>query len=181
MTLHPLATQNVNLSPLQGLFKMDQLAFVARNDSDERTIKKFLRLDNADWVEDEVVAQGYVRGAGHPCTNKAKLLFNYDLGIEVEILRYLEGDNYVDRTGIPSCMLAHIGLHLEKGQRMPDALDNLVFTAPHAQQVWTVSHTTDFLVSTGRRYKYTIYDTRALLGVHLKVIERIEPGELDHA
>ena len=172
--MHPLATANAAMSPLMGLLKIDQLAFIARNDTDELLIKRLLRLDNADWVEDVVVATGYVRGVEGKASNKAKLLFNYDLGVEVEILRYMEGQNYPDIGGVPSGNLAHIGMHIEKGQTIPDALKDFVFSTPMIQQVVTQEHTNEFLISTGRRYRYTIYDTKPMFGVYLKVIERLE-------
>jgi hypothetical protein len=182
---HPLVTKLPGISPLSGLLKIDQIAFCARTDEDERALKARFRLDKADWVEDHVVAEGYVRGGRQPgeprglknC-NVAKLLFNYDLGIELEILRYLEGHNYVDQAEIPSGQICHIGAHVEKGVDITDPSHGLpidfVIPAPIIQQVETVTHTNDFLVKSGRRYRYTIYDTKPLLGVFFKIIERLE-------
>lgn len=175
--MHPLATKGIGLSPLLGWLKIDQLAFIARNDTDEMLIKRFLRLDKADWTEDHVVAKGYVRGVEGEAENTAKLLFNYDLGVEVEILRYTDGPNYPEIGGVPSGNLAHIGMHVEKGSSVPEGLQDFVFAVPMIQQVITQSHTNEFLLSTGRRYRYTIYDTKPLFGVYLKVIERIEAGQ----
>jgi len=179
-----LMTNDKALSPLMGLLKIDQLAFLARSDEDEAAIKKQLRLTNANWVEDYVVAEGYVRGGrkagdlrGQPSRNTAKLMFNYDMGVEIEILRYTEGHNYADEAGIKSCTLCHIGAHVNKGSsinELPPALHHFVFASPIIQEVLTKSHTNEFLLTTGRRYKYTIYDTLPLLGVFMKVIERIE-------
>lgn len=171
---HPLASEGAHLSPLMGLLKIDQIAFLARNDQDEAMIKKLLRLDNAAWVEDYVEAEGYVRGHGEAGRNKAKLLFNYDLGIEVEILRYLDGPNYPDIGEVGSGTVAHIGMHVEKGQQIPIELQDFVFAGPMIQQVVTKTHSNQFLIDTGRRYRYTIYDTKSLIGVYLKVIERLE-------
>lgn len=174
--MHPLSTKSITNSPLMGLLKLDQIAFVARTDTEELLIKRMLRLDRADWVEDEVVANGYVKGKGSDLTNTAKLLFNYDLGIEIEILRYLEGENYVETGGVPSCNVAHLGFHLEKGKSLTD-FGRMVFPAAMMQEVKTHAHTNEFLLKTGRRYRYTIYDTKPLFGVYLKVIERIEVGD----
>jgi len=179
-----LMSDNQTLSPLMGLLKIDQLAFLARNDEDESAIKKQLRLTDAKWIEDYVLAEGYVRGGrklgdprGVKSRNTAKLLFNYDMGIEVEILRYTEGHNYADQAGIRSGMLCHIGAHVNKGcaiKDLPSAMQDFVFAAPIIQQVETLTHTNKFLMETGRRYRYTIYDTLPILGVFMKVIERIE-------
>lgn len=177
---HPLATKGEGLSPLLGILKIDQLAFLARSDEDELAIKKQLNLANADWVEDYVVAEGFVRGARKPgeprvpAVNTAKLLFNYDLGLEVEILRYTDGHNYADMGKVKSCQLCHIGAHVEKGVELPETMKSWAVAAPIIQQVETKAHTNEFLIETGRRYRYTIYDTKALLGVYFKVIERLE-------
>ncbi len=157
-----------------GLLKIDQLAFISRSTEDTAVIKSNFRLQDADWVEDYVEARGYVRGAERNATNTARLLFNYDLGVELEILQYTDGPNYPDVGKVPSCSLCHIGFHVEKGKKIPGALQNWVFAYPMIQQVETQKHTNQFLLDTGRRYKYTIYDTRDFLGVYLKVIERIE-------
>ena len=173
--MHPLSTKLPELSPLMGLLRIDQLAFLARNDHDEAMIKRMLRLDKAEWVEDHVRAEGYVQGHAGVNSNTAKLLFNYDLGIEVEILRYTEGPNYPDVGSVISGHLCHIGMHVEKGADLPDALKDWVFSCNIIQQVETKEHTNEFLLTSGRRYRYTIYDTKALFGVYLKVIERLEP------
>jgi hypothetical protein len=147
--------------------KLDQIAFFVNNDEDELAIKRRFGLEHADWTEDHVLAHGMVRGK--PAENQAKLLFNYDLGIELEILRYTAGPSYCDWF-IESGSMCHIGFHYSGKGEVPS------FDAPIIQQVETVSHTNDFLVTSGRRYRYTIYDTFSEHGVYMKVIERIEPG-----
>lgn len=168
--MHPLATKNFVNSPLLGILKLDQIAFIARSDEDERLIKSSLGLSLADWTEDECVAKGSVRGHPGEQTNRAKLLFNYDMGIEVEILRYIEGANYADVNQIPSCQMCHIGFHVEKGAKVPSTSP---FKFPIQQCVVTQTHTNQFLIDSGRRYRYTIYDSTAVFGTHLKVIERL--------
>lgn len=146
--------------------KLDQIAFIAFDDEDEAAIKARFGLTDAEWTEDHVLAHGTVFGASGE--NQAKLLFNYDLGIELEILRYTAGPNYAeDFIGGEMC---HIGFHAIAGEPVPS------FDAPIIQQVETVSHTNEFLLANGRRYRYTIYDTLAEHGVYMKVIERIEAG-----
>lgn len=146
--------------------KLDQIAFVVDNDDDELAIKRRFGLEHADWTEDHVLAHGTVRGAS--AENQAKLLFNYDLGIELEILRYTAGERYTE--DLDSGDMCHIGFHYSGVGPVPS------FDAPIIQQVETVSHTNEFLVTSGRRYRYTIYDTYSEHGVYMKVIERIEPG-----
>lgn len=146
--------------------KIDQLAFISHSEKDTAAIKRELGLENAEWTEDICVASGEVRGA--PGVNKARLLFNYDMGIEVEILQYLEGPNYAEH--LLAGRVCHYGIHATAGQVAP------TFNAPVIQRVKTREHTNEFLLKTGRRYQYTIYDTLQSLGVYTKVIERIEAG-----
>ena len=146
--------------------KIDQLAFISFGDEDTRKIKETLGLQNADWTEDVVVASGEVRGVSG--TNTARLLFNYDMGIEVEILQYLEGPNYA--SNLHGQRICHYGIHATAGKPVP------TFDAPVIQRVKTRTHTNEFLLKTGRTYQYTIYDTMHTLGVYTKVIERIEAG-----
>jgi hypothetical protein len=145
--------------------KLDQIAFLAHSDEDELAIKKRFGLEDAEWTEDHVVASGTVRG--EQAENEAKLLFNYDLGIELEILRYTAGENYT--TLLFPREICHIGFHHSGEGDVPS------FDAEVIQQVETSSHTNVFLLESGRRYRYTIYDTYAEHGVYMKVIERIEP------
>lgn len=144
--------------------KIDQLAFISHSEKDTFAIKVELGLENAVWTEDICVASGEVRG--WPGVNKARLLFNYDMGIEVEILQYLEGPNYASQ--LDGGRVCHYGIHATAGQPAP------TFNAPIIQRVKTRSHTNEFLLTTGRRYQYTIYDTLNTLGVYTKVIERLE-------
>lgn len=156
--------------------KVDQIAYISRSTDETEEIKRALGFGpDAAWIEDFVVADGEV--FGHRGTNTARLLFNYERGIEIEILQYTEGPNYadgVDETGggfygyIPSGHVCHIGIHAEAGKEVP------VFDYPIAQRVETRSHTNPYLLEQKRTYRYTIYDTVAALGHYTKVIERIQ-------
>lgn len=152
--------------------KIDQLAFISYGEYDTLMIKQSLGLMAADWTEDIVVAKGEVRGV--PGENTARLLFNYDMGIEVEILQYTAGPNYASQlTGGRIC---HVGIHADKFSVREGIVEAPIFNAPVIQRVETQSHTNPFLLSNDRKYRYTIYDTIATLGVYMKVIERIEAG-----
>lgn len=146
--------------------KIDQIAFAAYNDEDERRIKSLLGLDNAEWVEDNVIARGEVDG--EPGENTAKLLFNYDYGIEVEILRYTDGPNYLSAQNIQAGQICHIGMHYTGEGEVPSFGPDII------QQVETQSHTNPFLLEEGRKYRYTIYNTRHIFGQNFKVIERLQ-------
>lgn len=146
--------------------KIDQIAFAAYNDEDERLIKSLLGLSDAKWVEDVVVATGLV--AGEEGTNTAKLLFNYDYGVEIEILRYTEGPNYLHEQSIPAGHICHVGMHYTGEGEVPTFGHDII------QQVETVSHTNPFLLEQGRKYRYTIYNTMQQFGRNFKVIERLQ-------
>lgn len=145
--------------------KIDQIAFLARTDEDEHLIKYRLGLLDAEWIEDVVVAQGIVNG--ELGKNTAKLLFNEDLGIQVEILRYTDGPNYTQH--LKAGEICHIGIHATFDEPLPP----FAVGAKEVQEVETISHTNPFLIETGRRYAYAVYDTRKTFGVHFKVIRRI--------
>lgn len=153
--------------PLAGNIKIDQLAFCAWDDKDEHFIKSFLKLEEADWIEDTVTARGTV-GAYEDATNVAKLQFNYDLEHEVEILRYLEGPNYLDLADIPGGRICHVGSHFVGDGNVPRV------DAPIIQQLVTQTHTNPFQAEHNRHYRYTIYNTYRPLGLFFKIIERLD-------
>lgn len=153
--------------PLAGNIKIDQLAFCARSDADEKFIKEFLKLDSADWIQDTVTAKGQV-GALDDVTNIAKLQFNYDLEHEVEILRYIDGPNYLDLADMPGGRMCHIGSHFIGYGEVPRV------AAPVIQELVTQTHTNPFQAEHNRHYRYTIYNTYNRLGLFFKIIERLE-------
>jgi hypothetical protein len=132
-----------------------------------------LGLVDADWTEDEVT--GRVSVFGEPENiSRARLQFNYDLGIEVEILTYLQGPNWHrardlagrghgTRPGAPP-FLSHIGFHVND-----EELPTLPW--PVAQKMTTTEHLNPAIA--GRSYAYVIYDTVRMLGADLKYIKRL--------
>lgn len=170
-------TTNLPVTHLLGL-QLDQIAFFVKDDEGEQAVKEQWGLQGAEWIEDTVVAEGLVRGSDGLAigTNKAKLLFNYDLGIELEILRYIEGPNYCDVLGLQNGQMCHVGMHTEKGAPLMDEgiLAGMFPKSEVIQTVRTQKHTNQFLLDTGRKYRYTIFDSHPLLNCCLKVIERIE-------
>jgi hypothetical protein len=153
--------------PLAGNIKIDQLAFCAWTDKDEQGIKEFLKLEHHDWIEDNVTARGQV-GEEFDVTNTAKLLFNYDLEHEVEILRYTDGPNYLMLADVPGGRMCHIGSHFIGDGNVPRV------DVPIIQQLVTQTHTNPFQAERNRHYRYTIYNTYQRLGLFFKVIERLE-------
>ena len=151
-------------------FKIEQIAIAPAN---AEFAKKLLREIGAEnWTEDAVTAVGDVWG--NASENRANLSFNYDLlndAKEFEVLAYQHGENWMQGHS-PS--VSHLGMHvtaeeLERWREFFGAREIRV-----AQEVDTVAHTNPFLLETGRKYHYTIFDTRGILGVDLKFIVRRE-------
>lgn len=152
-------------------FKIEQIAIAPKNPELAKTLLKMIGANS--WITDTVKARGLVYG--EPGDNVANLHFNYDLGenLEFEILDYREGPNWVAE-GEAFGSVCHLGMHVT-GEELGDWFEffhqnNIGI----AQQVETQEHTNDFLIETGRKYKYVIFDTRALIGVDLKFIVRVE-------
>lgn len=145
---------------------LDQVAFYAKGAVGVEQAKASLELFDAEWTEDIVIGQASVWG-GVWAASKARLLFNYDLGMEVEILTYLEGPHWHQNSKelqTSVSFLSHIGFHVNAGE-LPD----LPFRV--AQELITISHTNPAIA--GRRYHYRIYDTRHFNGVFTKYIKRL--------
>ena len=126
------------------------------------------------WVKDHVKAEGTV--FDNPAKSEANLSFNYGMGnqagsLEFEILEYTDGDNWIEN--ITPCV-SHLGMHV--GSRGELDYWREFFHDRQigiAQEVDTTEHSNPAI--TGKRwYKYVIFDTRAILGVDIKMILRKE-------
>lgn len=150
--------------------KLDQIAYYAHTDEQVEEIKKSMGLLDAEWVEDIATGEVWLPdGAG---TSSGHLRFNYDLGIELEILTYLDGPHWHSSKldfylGNP--FLSHVGFHMEEGERPPK---RVVGEGKLVQMMDTTSHTNDYVVSRQRTYHYEIYSMP--FGPDLKYIWRIE-------
>jgi hypothetical protein len=155
--------------------KMDQCAFYA---ADERVVKEIMadfNLTEATWIRDVVTARSKVVigneiKAGE---NVAELLFNYDLGIELEILRYLSGPHWLMPRLANRKFISHIGIHLDNDEPFPLISGRIV------QETFTLSHTSDYLTKPGspgymRKYHYRIIELSP--GSYIKLIRRIPPS-----
>jgi hypothetical protein len=150
-------------------FKIQQIAICPLNV--ERANALLEKIGLTKWTRDTVVASGKVHGIDG--ANTAELAFNYEAfdGHELEVLNYTEGPNWMvnERPAI-----SHLGMHCTEAE-----LDEWksFFKAegiPIAQEVFTQSHTNEFLRNNGRKYHYCIFSTRAVIGTDLKFIVRIE-------
>lgn len=159
---------------------LDQIAIYCSTAEQVRAAKAAWGLSDGEWVEDVVTGMASLDGEPEE-RSVARLLFNYDLGIEVEILQYLEGDNWHarwtkrhERIGKPNDaetkfsmpFISHIGFHVNDGP-MPS------LPLPLLQELKTQTHTNEYLRDNGRKYWYRIYDTRQFNGCFTKYIKRI--------
>src|SRR5262245_1673028 len=155
--------------------KMDQIAYLVSSREDADMLKTRLGLDKSAWLEDIVTARSWVwssRGTKEKQINIAQLQFNYSLGIELEILRYLSGPNWhaARNPSASRFAISHIGVHLDDMEDFPKAPGVLV------QETWTQKHTSEFLTTgpgKGRLYHYRIYEVSP--GSYIKYIKRIRP------
>jgi hypothetical protein len=156
-------------------FKIDQIAFYCLTAEAEERVKQGLGLLDRPWIRDTVTARSRVKAHNgnwlQVYSQRAELQFNYDLGIEVEILRYIEGASWLDHgifAGLVGPHISHIGAHIQHD--FPECAFPLV------QETWTESHTSDFLTNPnsegyGRRYHYRIHQIGP--ATYLKFIKRV--------
>lgn len=161
-------------------FKIEQLALHPRNP--EAAIALLTEMGLAEWAKDHVVARGAVRGIAGG--NEADLAFcyqatrgiepgngcNVDVAkpLELEVLHYTTGPHWME---VHEPSASHIGMHVSEEEL---GEWHKFFTSRGikvAQQVNTQSHTNPHIAGQ-RWYTYTIYDTRAILGIDTKLIVR---------
>jgi hypothetical protein len=152
--------------------KIDQIAFYCSTDEQANQIKDQFGLRGAQWVQDTVTAMSKVPNFEEQ-PNKAELQFNYDLGIELEILRYISGPSWHLSNPIRHSppFISHVGIHLEDGEDFP-----AMAHCKLVQETWTLSHTAPYLTTgpaAGRRYHYRIFELSP--GSYIKYIRRIHP------
>ncbi len=180
----PAAIETMAAGVLGVFPKFDQIAFYVPDMDAAKRAYRALGCDT--WVDDMVTAQGKIGvvkdSRKHPTeVNVAHLAFNYQLGIELELIQYKAGNNWhqvggrVDEAN--SCahpFASHMSWHTED-----IAVEHSAFESKglHViQDVVTLSHTNPHLVESGRKYRYIIFDSRNLIGFDLKLIQRVDNG-----
>ena len=156
-------------------FHIEQVAICPTNAAAAITL--LTEMGAVSWAKDHVVADGEV--FGQLATNEADLSFNYDLmkgGNEFEVLDYTSGPNWMDCDERRNSV-SHLGMHCTD-----DDLENWqeFFTERGigvVQEVVTKSHTNP-VIDGKRLYNYVIFGTKAILGVDLKFIVRLEPDQV---
>lgn len=138
--------------------KCDQIAYYAHNAAQALAIKQTLGLVNEQWVVDDVI--GRVRiGDNFDFEDElsyGRLEFCYKFGAEIEILHYTAGPNWhatftSDYRALKP-FVSHIGYHLDDGEDWP------FIDAKIVQEMLTVSHTNEYVVSRNRTYHYKIFE-----------------------
>lgn len=152
--------------------KMDQIAFYCSSKTESDRLKQALGLKLDSWIEDIVTGKSVVIGKKEPQINIAHLQFNYQLGIEFEIIRYLSGPNWhaARNRKHGERFISHVGVHLEDEEDFPRPPGLLV------QETWTQKHTSEYLTTghgAGRKYHYRIYELAPMTWI--KYIKRIHP------
>lgn len=156
--------------------KLEQVAIYAPDPyAKQQQLREALGL--TEWVEDTVRAVGEVFGVEQE--NLATLLFNHQLGYELELICYhnpFKPNNWHSAAGrdMATTFLSHKGYHVTDVAAAKQHYRDCGFAI--AQEVYTIEHSNAYLRKIGRRYHYVVYDTRQLLGFDLKLIERIEGG-----
>ena len=158
--------------------KLDQIAFYASTAALANEIKAQFGLTNAQWITDTVTAQSVVAGSELKIENVAELQFNYDLGIELEILRYKTGPHWHVRRNpnfTHGRFLSHAGIHLSDTEDFP-IFEPGIHAWRLVQETWTTQHTSEYLTDPkspgfGRKYHYRIYEVSP--GAYVKYIKRV--------
>lgn len=175
--------------------KLDQIAMYAASESQKHDIKAWFGLVDKKWITDTVTCVSDVWMNDKACRdqNVAELNFNYDLGTEFEILRFVSGPHWHENLPRPwqRPFISHIGIHLDDGDPWPwqnalvlkdsDAVEPTVGNMVRGfgklvQRTKTIKHTADHFnrpesPAYGRTYQYEIYEIGT--GAFIKYIRRI--------
>jgi hypothetical protein len=164
------------------IMKLDQIAIYVHSPEQAIEAAASYGLTMGDFGVQDVVTGDVRLGArvnaeaiDKGLTDKSTgfLRFNYDLGIELELLTYLDGPHWHQddpRYKAREPFQSHVGFHMEPGEKVPSALAG----CPIAQSMLTRTHTNTYLLEQGRTYEYLILDTRPITGFYSKFIWRID-------
>ena len=157
--------------------KQDQIAYYCDIQQSVDYLKEILGLADEPWIKDTVTARSSVFGRPFT-TNVAQLQFCYKHGSEIEILRYISGPHWHERTTYKVPFISHVGFHLEDDEDFPDIDGKGKGTCRLVQETFTEKHTSEYLTTgegAGRLYHYKIYQVQA--GNYIKFIKRIRDNE----
>ena len=160
----------MNFIELMKKLKIEQVAITGPCPNE--IINNLKKIGLREWSTDTVVTKGTVFGE-EDVTNVAELNFNYDLGFELEVLKYLAGANWHERRQSHRPFLSHIGMHVDTDEEL-DGWKRIMkgMGIGIAQEVKTLSHTNP-IIAGKRNYHYVVFDSVDKLGFDLKLIKRI--------
>ena len=154
--------------------KVDQIALKAtegRSFEETMALAEVIFGLDTRWIFDTVHADGMVWPFEGTQSNIARLAFNYSKDLEIEVIEYLDGKNFHHM--IPGG-ISHFGIHMSDDNEFNHHHAILLSKFQVIQSVETISHTSKYLNSIGRRYEYSIFDTRKVTGAATKLIRRIQ-------
>lgn len=133
--------------------RMKHVAYAVLNASEGEHLKRRLGLHDRPWIQDRVTARCTVWDSQEHI-NTAHLQFLEVGGIELEIIYYLQGKNWLSHHFAEqfSPFVSHVAWHLDAGEPWPDINGRL------AQEMWTISHTNEFLLRENRRFHSKIFE-----------------------
>lgn len=160
--------------------KLDQFCVYCDSTQRAEEAKAALGLLDAEWTKDNVTGLVTVRNRHNKLitgVSKGLLQFNYDTGMEYELLTYLDGPNWHNdhNPNQNPARVGHVGYHLEDGEDFPDK-EGAMWHDRCVQEMITIRHTNPKVLAANRRYHYRIYDTLTELGYYSKVIRRLGDG-----
>lgn len=160
--------------------RLDQTAYYCNVQQATDYLKEILGLTNEPWIKDTVTARSSV--FGRPFTkNVAQLQFCYTHGgHEIEILRYISGPHWHERTTYKEPFISHIGFHLDDNEDFPEIDGRGKNTCCLVQETFTENHTSEYLTTgagRGRLYHYKIFQVQ--VGVYHKFIKRVRNNEVE--
>lgn len=159
-------------------FQIQQIAICHKgNDAHhEKAMALLADLGLTEWALDTVTATGEVFGKKIE-RSVAELSFNYQAGgheaaqskpLELEMLRYKEGENWMDEY---QPRISHLGMHVTDDELWEFIEIFIKHEITVAQALATLDHTNP-VIRGKRKYRYVIFNTYELLGVDLKFIVR---------
>ncbi len=163
--------------------KVNQISYYANTEQAERLIKQTFAVADDSWWSDRIICTNRIfppHGRPYQCRAIAEVQRTFDLGIEIEILRYIEGSswhnhlpNMIALRGSMIPFLSHVGILLDEKESFPDEEDMNELRWQLVQETTTHQHQNEEEAEKRRTYKYKIYES--VPGTYLKYIKRHEP------
>lgn len=137
----------------------------------DAAVQLYRDLGYENWIEDNAELKGILDGK--PVVTKARMQFNYDVfGGELEFLTYEGPNRHAEqgRTGLPP-FISHMSTYVDDVRWHTVQMYREFGMLPYHRFI-TQNHTNPAVVGK-KRFIEAIYDTRALLGFDLKMIQKV--------